>query len=247
MYGPMKNRGPNPQSPNPQSPFLPMNLIAFETSTPTGGAALFREGLLEGEMMIANPQSHSRVCLRYAEQLLAAAGMKWKDLDAVATSHGPGSFTGVRVGLTLAKGLAWSLRIRTTSVSTLEAIAHNGWSGEAAGHVAALVDARIGEVYGALFRVEEGTLLRATEDFCVAPEKLAERLPEGPVLFCGEGAARYFDQHWRGHGQLARPGGSRCVSWRRGKTFPPRIYVLCICAILCGGGDLRGANSSPSR
>lgn len=181
-----------------------MNLIAFETATPTGGAALLKDGLLAGEMSITNPQAHSRLCLALAEQLLKQSGMAWKDLDAVATSCGPGSFTGLRVGLSLAKSLAWSLELRTIAVPTLQALAHHCYAGEPVQFVVPLLDARIGELYGAVFRAADGQLTRLREDFVAAPQAVARLLP-GPALFAGEGALAHHGELWSDLGPLARP------------------------------------------
>lgn len=169
-----------------------MILLAFETATPTGGTALYRNGVLEGEMVIANAQHHSGVCLRFAEDLLHHHGLAWKDVTAVACSRGPGSFTGVRVALTLVKSLAWSLHLKAVTVSTLEAIAWQADAPEGA-LVVPLIDARIGEVYGAVFRREGAVYTRVQEDFCTPPDALAARLAPlgGPLVFVGEGAIRY--------------------------------------------------------
>lgn len=181
-----------------------MNILAFETATPSGGVALLVDGRVIGEMRIYGAQSHSRHCLAFAETLLQSAQMNWKDLDVVAASHGPGSFTGVRIGLTQVKALAWANDLKCVTVSTLEGLAHHCYSGEKVDHVAAILDARMGEVYGAVFDVREGGLHRATEDLCVAPEGMCKRLP-GSMLLSGEGLQTYADLFTDGRFKKARP------------------------------------------
>lgn len=181
-----------------------MILLAFETATPTGGAALLADGKLLGERVVTGTRAHSRQCLAFARELLDEAGLDWNRLDIIAASHGPGSFTGVRVGLTLAKGLGWSLQKKCISVSTLEAMALNADSGEDAGFVVPLIDARMNEVYGALYRRSEEGLVPEGKEFAAPPAEVGKKLT-GPALFCGEGARRYFDEHLKSHGVLAHP------------------------------------------
>lgn len=180
-----------------------MILLAVETATPTGGVALLRDGAVVGEMRVTNAQAHSRRCLEYAEALLDIHGVKWSQVDVFAASHGPGAFVGVRVGLTLIKGLAWNLGKPCVTVSSLEALAVSSYGGEAVDHVVPVIDARVGEVYTAIFRLVRGRLERESEDLCLAPEELARRLA-GRCVFSGEGARKYRDV-LAPHGDLAPP------------------------------------------
>lgn len=205
-----------------------MKLLAFETATPSGGAALIIDGMLHGEMVINNSRSHSRCCLQFAETLLESANLEWRDLDAVAASHGPGSFTGLRVGLTLAKGLAWANGLSAVSVSSLHSLAWRAWRiSDGERPIAALADARIGEVYGAVFQPQDGRLLRSTADFCAPPDRISEFAPDG-ALFTGEGAIRY-ENHLNGvlarHDLLrAAPSATAALAYEKllaGETQPP--------------------------
>ncbi|CAN5444213.1 tRNA (adenosine(37)-N6)-threonylcarbamoyltransferase complex dimerization subunit type 1 TsaB [soil metagenome] len=193
-----------------------MRLLAFETATPLGGAALLIDGVIVGERTIEGSSTHSRHCLAFAEELLRGADLAWKDLTAVAASHGPGSFTGVRTGLTLVKGLAWSLGIPCVSVSTLEAMALHA-AGAGHEYILPVLDARMKETYAALFLPRNATSpdwrfspgnatspdwrfsslypTRLTEDLCLTPEALIARVlthaPADKILLCGEGAKTY--------------------------------------------------------
>lgn len=167
-----------------------MNLIAFETATPSGGVALLRDGRLAACSLIGAQRAHSRLCLDLANRMLATEGLAWKDVDVLAASHGPGSFTGVRVALTLAKSLAFALAKPLVTVGSLDALALNAVDGDRP--VAAVMDARRGEVYAAVFRPRGDGLHPLGEPFVAAPEGLADALAARcaePGILCGEGAA----------------------------------------------------------
>ncbi len=207
-----------------------MNLLAFETSSPSGGVALLCDRVLAGESWTTGMQSHSKRCLREAEGLLEAAGLRWEDVDVFAASHGPGAFVGVRVGLSLIKGLAWPLGKPVVTVSSPEALAWSCYRGEPVRHVVPLLDARVGEVYGAVFTPTDEGLVREGEEFCLRPEEVP-RLLDGEALFAGEGALRYHEKYLHPHGRLARgdavrarPGTVAWLAWQRvqaGGTIPP--------------------------
>jgi len=170
-----------------------MKILAFETATPRGGVALTINGRLFGERHVDGAAAHSRACLRFAGELVAEAGITLGDMDVFAASRGPGSFIGVRVGLTLAKGLAWSLARPVVGVSTLEALALGGLEEAGEGErILALLDARVDEVYGGIFRVQSGNLVPEGAEFCCSPGSIADHTPSaGRVWLIGTGAVRY--------------------------------------------------------
>ncbi|MBI1291348.1 tRNA (adenosine(37)-N6)-threonylcarbamoyltransferase complex dimerization subunit type 1 TsaB [bacterium] len=169
------------------------SLIAFETATPSGGVALLVDDRVVGEFRVQGSQSHSTHCLRMANLLMESQRLKWEQITALAASHGPGAFTGVRVGLTIVKGLAWSLGKSVVTVNTLEAMAFGAWSGEPVELVAAVQDARMGEVYAALFRPESGRLVRVAEDRVLPPADLVAEIGGRATLLCGEGERSYAE------------------------------------------------------
>lgn len=182
-----------------------MNILAFETATPTGGVALIVDGKLAGERLLHDPQAHSRRCLTLAGELLAQSQLDWNRIDIYAASHGPGSFTGVRIGLTLAKALAYAHTKKLVTVSTLDAMARHAWDGEPVHCVVPLIDARMDEIYAAIYLPAPGRALeRITEPFCAHPRDLPARLP-GTALFSGEGARKYAPLLIPAHGILAQP------------------------------------------
>lgn len=146
--------------------------------------------------LIAEHRLHVEV--RYSERLLVAidrllsdSGTSVADLDAIAVSIGPGSFTGLRVGLSTAKGLAMGSRKPLVTVPTLEAIASLFPHSNAL--IAPMLDARRQEVYWALFDTQEGRPLRLHPEAATSPEAMLESIGrlEQPVLFVGEGVDKY--------------------------------------------------------
>ena len=128
--------------------------------------------------------THSQTLMTMAEGLIASCGKP----DAVAVAAGPGSFTGVRIGVAAAKGYAWGAELPCYGVSTLEAMAC--WLGIPQGWVCACMDARRSQMYNALFRAEEGKLHRRTEDRAISLEELKKELLalDGPIFLVGDGS-----------------------------------------------------------
>ncbi len=159
-----------------------MLILAFETSAKAGSVALMRDGKLLGEYYQNTGLTHSQTLLSMAQELLASCGLTPKDVEAVAVAAGPGSFTGVRIGVAAAKGFSWGAQLPCYGVSTLEAMARNAGTD---GYVLPVMDARRSQVYTALF---EGTV-RKMEDSAIALEDLKEKLRGlGKILLVGDGA-----------------------------------------------------------
>ena len=171
-----------------------MKILSFESSAKACSVALLSDGVLIGEYYQNCGQTHSRTLLKMAEDLLVNSGVT--SVDAVACAAGPGSFTGVRIGVAAAKGYAWGARIPCIGVSTLEAMAHQARNYN--GLICCVMDARRDQVYHGLFHCENGELIRVVEDCAIAVEELKEELfsyegknPSGDkeaVLFIGDGA-----------------------------------------------------------
>ena len=163
-----------------------MKILAFETSAKAGSVALLEDGKLVGEYYQNCGQTHSRTLLKMAQDLMENCGVT--QVDAVACAAGPGSFTGVRIGVAATKGYAWGAELACVGVSTLEAMAHQGRSFE--GFLCCVMDARRDQVYHALFSCEGGKLMRLCEDCAISIAELRERLAQydKPVLFLGDGA-----------------------------------------------------------
>lgn len=124
-----------------------MNLIAFETSTEACSVAIWRDGELSERFAVA-PRRHAELALPWAQELLAEAGLVRSQLDGVAVGRGPGAFTGVRLGIAIAQGIALGLDLPVVPVSTLAALTMGA---PRPGPVLAAIDARMGEVYAGAF------------------------------------------------------------------------------------------------
>ena len=165
-----------------------MLTLAFETSAKAASVALTENGKLLAESYQNTGLTHSQTLMVMAEDLLKQCGKTMSDVTAVAVAEGPGSFTGVRIGVSAAKGLAWGGQIPCYGVSTLEAMAVS--LGVYEGHICACMDARRNQVYNALFLVDNGKIERISEDRAIALTDLQEELEhiDGPIFLVGDGS-----------------------------------------------------------
>ena len=165
-----------------------MLILAFETTAKAGSVALLEDGRLLGESYQNTGLTHSQTLMVMAEDMLKASGKTVSDVTAVAVAEGPGSFTGVRIGVAAAKGFAWGGELPCYGVSTLEAMAET--LGVYEGHICACMDARRSQVYNALFLAEGGRLERVTEDRAIALAELKSELEhiDGPIFLVGDGS-----------------------------------------------------------
>ena len=137
--------------------------------------------------------THSQTLLPAVKEVLAEAGLSLSDLDVIAVSAGPGSFTGLRIGISTVKGLAFADAVPCAAVSTLEALAMNALSFEGA-VICPVMDARRGEFYNALFTVKSGELMRLVPDRAISGEALSEELRSfEKVLILGDGAVKFTE------------------------------------------------------
>ena len=162
-----------------------MRVLAVETSTLSGGAALLDGERIVGEYILDVRVTHSERLMAAIDQLLSDAGWTASDLEGIAVTVGPGSFTGLRVGLSTVKGLALALAIPVAAVPTLDAMA--AMLPYAALPVCPVLDARKREVYTSLYRWDGLGMRRQWDYLAVTPDELARRLHE-PVIVVGDGA-----------------------------------------------------------
>ena len=165
-----------------------MLIFAFETSAKAGSVALMDENRLLGESYCNTGLTHSQTLLQMGQDLLKSCGFTAQDVTAVAVAAGPGSFTGVRIGVAAAKGFSWARELPCLGVSTLEAMALN--LGTYEGIVCPVMDARRSQVYNALFEAKNGTLTRITEDRAIALADLKTELKKfrKPIFLVGDGS-----------------------------------------------------------
>lgn len=169
-----------------------MRWLAIESATLVASVAVGSDNQVLAEMTSRVALTHSERLLPMIDQVLRLGEMKLTDIDSIAVSAGPGSFTGLRIGLATAKGLAHAYRTPLYAVSTLDALA---WQ-QPAGVVVPLLDARREQVYTAIFERQEDGLATLMPPAAMAlSELLASPLLQGtPVRFVGEGAAIYKEQ-----------------------------------------------------
>ena len=165
-----------------------MLILAFETSAKAVSVALTENGKLLGEAYQNTGLTHSQTLMVMAQDLLKQCNKKVTDVTAVAVAQGPGSFTGVRIGVAAAKGFAWGGEIPCVGVSTLEAMAET--LGVWEGYVCPVMDARRSQVYNALFEAHCGTYTRIREDRAISLEDLRKDLQNcpGPIFLVGDGS-----------------------------------------------------------
>lgn len=175
-----------------------MKILALETSAKAVSVAVAEEGNILCSRFANEGQTHSVTLMPMLDEMLASAGLTLKDIGAVAVSHGPGSFTGLRIGVSAAKGLAWALGLPCCGVSTLEAMAENGRNFE--GLIIGAMDARRSQVYNAVFTCCDGQLTRLTPDRAISLPELWEEIKnrEESKLVVGDGAElcyTYLSEH----------------------------------------------------
>lgn len=165
-----------------------MLILAFETSAKAASVALLEGDKLLSESYQNTGMTHSQTLMVMAEDMLKQCGKTAKDVDAVAVAEGPGSFTGVRIGVAAAKGFAWGREIPCYGVSTLEAMAQS--LGIYDGYICPVMDARRSQVYNALFEADRGEITRIREDRAISLDDLAEDVKklEKPVFLVGDGS-----------------------------------------------------------
>ena len=189
-----------------------MIILAIETSTLTGSVALMEafldgEGSSKGEKILgehtlALPGTHSERLMPSLDGLFHEASMSIGDVQGIALALGPGSFTGLRIGVSTVKGLAFALGVPVVGVPTLDALAQN--IPFASSLICPVLDARKKEVYAALFRGDgTGRVEKSSEDWGLPPEDLLSRINE-KTIFLGVGAEVYRDIFRNKLGPLAQ-------------------------------------------
>ena len=172
-----------------------MKLLAFETATEACSVAVYIDGEVRERFELA-PRRHAELSLPWAEQLLAEAGIAKSQLDAIAIGRGPGAFTGVRLAIAIAQGIALALDRPIVPVSTLAALAMQS-QGE---RILAAIDARMGEVYSAAFARDGDDLVALSAEIVSAPD--AVLLPDAAQRMA-----------WRRHRFRRRRGRTATPSW----------------------------------
>ena len=170
-----------------------MKILGIECTASPVSVALYDDGRLTAEYFLNQKGTHAQTLLPMGENLLKMCGVKVNEIDSFAVTAGPGSFTGVRIGISAVKGLAQGLNKPCVPVSVLEAMAHSMKASEC--YVCAAMDARCSQVYNALFKVSGGRPERLCDDRALMIDELIPDLhslfesdPERPIFLVGDGA-----------------------------------------------------------
>lgn len=174
-----------------------MKILALESSAKAASCAVLADGVPLASAWQSTGLTHSRTLLPMVQDMLRSSELSLAELDAVAIAAGPGSFTGLRIGLATVKGLSWAADKPCIGVSTLEGMAHPLRHLE--GIIVCAMDARRSQIYNAVFLAEGGALTRLREDRAISLEEAAADIREmdGPITIVGDGAElcyEYFTQ-----------------------------------------------------
>ena len=193
-----------------------VRILAVDTSSDRGSVCISEDAEVLGIVGLACSIQHSERLFRSIEFLMDYVSFKLPDIDVFAAARGPGSFTGLRIGLAAMQGLAWANGKTGAGVSTLEATAWR--SGVTDSLIGAVLDARRGEVYASLYSRKGDALIEERAPVVASPAGWFGALPNLPIQFCGDGA-------WRYRALIERPG------WVIRRTDP---YLAATVAELAG-------------
>jgi len=176
-----------------------LKTLAIDTTAAAASCAIVEDGVVLGESYVSRKLTHSQTILPMVEDLLKNCQLTMSDMDRFAVAAGPGSFTGLRIGISAVKALAFAENKPAVGVSTLQALAYNlmGMSGI----ICAVMDARVGQVYSGVFRGTDSGMIRLFEDEAQMVEELFGKLEKlcaetgEKVWFVGDGAALCMKRH----------------------------------------------------
>jgi len=185
-----------------------MRVLAVETSSAVISVAVVDEQRLLAEYILNQERNHSQKLVPMVERVLEDALLTLEDIDAFAVAHGPGSFTGLRIGVATVKGLAQALKKPVVGISTLDGLAFNLACVQ--GLICPIMDARRAQVYTSVYRWAGDGLERLEEYMAVSIEELMELLDrwDEPVYFCGDGIFAYrsdIEERMGGRATFAPP------------------------------------------
>ncbi|MBI1804015.1 MAG: tRNA (adenosine(37)-N6)-threonylcarbamoyltransferase complex dimerization subunit type 1 TsaB [Ignavibacteriae bacterium] len=200
-----------------------MNVLGIETATAVCGAALAEDGRIVAENWFEAQHTHSEKLVILIDRTLQSCHRTVSQLDAIAVSIGPGSFSGLRIGLSVAKGLAIACNLPIVAVPTLRALALRAITERFVGqqgYILPMIEARRGEVYTALYEMRAESLNEIVAPRAVSASECSTMIPEDdlPVIVMGDGAEK-FAEHW-----------PRI-------TIPPREKRLCSAALVAVTGE----------
>ena len=170
-----------------------MLILSVDSSAAPASVCLYQDGKILADFYLNSGFTHSQTLMAMVESALKISCRTVADIDAFAVNNGPGSFTGVRIGVSAIKGMAYAADKPCIAVSTLLSMAYNCLASD--GIICACMDARRNQVYNALFRVSSGTVTRLCEDRAISVADLLEELGsyDERIMLAGDGAQLVFD------------------------------------------------------
>lgn len=170
-----------------------MVILGVDSSAKSASVAVVQDGAILGEFFVNHGLTHSQTLLPMIEHLLEVLDMQPSQLDVLAVNNGPGSFTGIRIGVACVKGIGFAGGQKCVGVSTLLSLAHN--IGPYDGIICPVMDARCQQVYNALFTWQEGKLVRLCEDRAISVEALKQEIISTGknVILVGDGASLCYN------------------------------------------------------
>jgi tRNA threonylcarbamoyladenosine biosynthesis protein TsaB len=209
-----------------------MNLLAIDTATEICGVALVEDGKVTGELILDGGTTHTRTVMQAVQALLSVHNRKPSDIDCLGVTRGPGSFTGLRIGISTVKGLAVAMGRPLVSVSSLEVIAHQAPAGTPL--VCSVLDARRQEVYWSLYRRFGDKWTAEGVEHVGRADDIAAHIDD-ECTFIGNGVPLYRDVI---EGHLRQPGVF--VAGRNNAIRPSVLARLCWCQYKKGKGNAVG-------
>ena len=212
-----------------------MRLLAIDTATSVCGVALAHHGSVEAAVSLDTGQTHTRVIMHTIMSIMRFCGVGLQQIDGFAVTQGPGSFTGLRIGISTVKGLATALDKPMIGVSTLEVLASQAPA--LCAMICPMIDARRGEVYWALYRRQGGELTTVLPEQVGPAEKAVEQI-DCACCFIGNGAMAYrhsieplvrAEGHWVSEGESRLdPAAVAQIGWRlfrSGRSIDPALFA----------------------
>jgi tRNA threonylcarbamoyladenosine biosynthesis protein TsaB len=168
-----------------------MRILAVDTATEICGVGLTTNGRVHVELSFSHGQTHAKYLMQAVRNVLDLAGLNFQDVDAYAVTRGPGSFTGLRIGISTIKGLALATHKPVVGVSSLAVLAHQ--AGKTGGLICPMLDARRREVYWALYRWRDDAMVTLLPEQVGPPISVIDPI-QGPCRFIGNGARLYKNE-----------------------------------------------------
>lgn len=168
-----------------------MKVLAIESASITASCAVCSDGNLLGEYTLNHKKTHSEKLMPLIESLMSELELKIQDMDVIAISEGPGSYTGLRIGAAIAKSLAFAANIPVAGVPTMKSLAGNIFGSDKL--IVPVMDAKAGRIYTGIYKWEKESLIEVTEQFPCNIDELIDILNgnEEPVIFNGDGSVNY--------------------------------------------------------